>query len=148
MVDAFHQNYTTNVKILETRLKAARQQPGQEITTIFRNIRTLARRTLRDHPHLLEQIFVTSSIAGLNNSTLRWELRNLKHGFADFVLRKALELQAYQEFEGRNPCATASNSSAVSNHMTNHFLTENIFIFDDFVRSLERDTDNVTQNPN
>ena len=71
LVEAFRQNYTTNVEILKARLKAARQQPGQDIATFLCDIRTLARRAYRDHPHLLEQIVVTSFIEGLNNSTLR-----------------------------------------------------------------------------
>ena len=78
LVEAFRQNYTTNVEILKARLKAARQQPGQDIATFLCDIRTLARRAYRDHPHLVEQIVVTSFIEGLNNSTLRWELRKLK----------------------------------------------------------------------
>ena len=71
LVEAFRQNYTTNVEILETRLKAARQQSGQDIAMFLCDIRTLARRAYPDHPHLLEQIVVTSFIEGLNNSTLR-----------------------------------------------------------------------------
>ena len=54
LVEAFRQNYTTNVEILKTRLKAARQQPGQDIAAFLSDIRTLARRAYRDHPHLLE----------------------------------------------------------------------------------------------
>ena len=119
LVEAFRQNYTTNVEILQARLKAARQQPGQDIATFLCNIRTLARRAYRDHPRLLEQIVVTSFIDGLNNSTLRWELRKLKPENADHALTKALELQAYLELEGRNPIGTASSGSAGVNHMTN-----------------------------
>ena len=106
LVEAFRQNYTTNVEILKARLKAARQQPGQDIATFLCDIRTLARRAYRDHPHLLEQIVVTSFIEGLNNSTLRWELRKLKPENADHALTKALKLQAYLELEGRNPIGT------------------------------------------
>ena len=43
-VDAFRQNYTTNVDILKARLKAARQQPNQDIASFLRDVRTLARR--------------------------------------------------------------------------------------------------------
>ena len=78
LVDAFHENYTTNVEIWKARLKAARQQTGQEIATFLCDIRTLARRAYREYPHLLEQIVATSFIGGLNNSTFRWELRKLK----------------------------------------------------------------------
>ena len=136
LVEAFSQKDTTNLEILKARLKAARQQPGQDIATFLCDIRTLARRAYRDHPHLLEQIVVTSFIEGLNNSTLRWELRKLKPENADHALTKALELQAYLEIEGGNPIATASSGSAGVNHMTNQFLTENTAIFDEFVRSL------------
>ena len=143
LVEAFRQNYTTNVEILKARLKAARQQPGQYIATFLCDTRTLARRAYRDHPHLLEQIVVTSFIEGLSNSTLRWELRKLKPENADHALTKALELQAYLELEGRNPIGTASSSSAGVNHMTNDSLTDNTAIFDEFVRSLKRDTNNM-----
>ena len=148
LVDPFRQNYTTNVEILKARLKAAKQQPGQDIATFLCDFRTLARRAYRDHPHLLEQIVVTGFIEGLNNSTLRWELRKLKPENADHALTKALELQAYLDLEGRNPIGTASGSSAGVNHMTNQFLTNNTSIFDEFVRSLKRDTDNMPQNHN
>ena len=100
LVEAFRQKYTTNVENLKARLKAARQQPGQDIATFLCDIRTLARRAYRDHPHLLEQKVVTSFIEGLNNSILRWELRKLKPENADHALTKALELQAYLELEG------------------------------------------------
>ena len=148
LVEAFRQNYTTNVESLKAPLKAARQQPGQDIATFLCDIRTLARRAYRDHPHLLEQIVVTSFIESLNNSTLRWELRKLKPENADHALTKALELQTYLELEGRNPIGTASSGSAGVNHMTNQFLTKNTAIFDEFVRSLKRDTNNMPHNQN
>ena len=146
LMEAFRRNYTTNVEILKARLKAARQQPGQDIATFLCNFRTLARRTYGDHPHLLEQIFVTSIIEGLNNSTLRWELRKLKPENADHALTTALELQAYLELKGQNSIGTASSSSVGVNHMTNQFLTDNTALFDEFVRSLKRDTDNMPHN--
>ena len=148
LVEAVRQNYTTNLEILEARLEATRQQPGQDIATFLCDIRTLARRAYRDHPHLMEQIVVTSFIEGLNNSTLRWELRKLKPENADHALTKALELQAYLELEGRNPIGTASSGSVGVNHMTNQFLTENTAIFDEFVRSLKRDTNNMPHSRN
>ena len=67
---------------------------------------------------------------------------------ADHALINALELQAYLKLEGRNPIGAASSSSAGVNHMTNQFLTDNIAIFDEFVRSLKRDTDSMPQNRN
>ena len=75
LVDAFRQNYTTNVDILKARLKAARQQPNQDISAFLCDIRTLARRAYRAFPHLVEQIVLTSFIEGLSDATLRWELR-------------------------------------------------------------------------
>ena len=42
LADAFRQNYTTNVDILKARLKAARQQPNQDISDFSCDIRTLA----------------------------------------------------------------------------------------------------------
>ena len=146
LVEAFRQIYTTNVEILKARLKAARQQPGQDIATFLCNIRTLARRAYRHHPRLLEKIVVTSFIEGLNNSTLRWELRKLKPENADQASTKALELQAYLEIEGRNPIGTASSGSAGVNHMTNQFLTDNTAIIDEFVRSLKKDANNMPHN--
>ena len=148
LVEAFCQNYTTNVEVLKARLKAARQQPGQDIAAFLCDIRTLARRAYRDHPHLLEQIVLISFIEGLNNSTLRWELTKLKPENADHALTKELELQAYLELEGRNPIGTASSGSAGVNHMTNQFLTENTALFDEFVRSLKRDNDNMQHSRN
>ena len=52
LMDAFRQNYTTNVEILKARLKSARQQPGRDIATFLCQICTLARRAYRDHPPL------------------------------------------------------------------------------------------------
>ena len=142
LVDAFRQNYTTNVEILKARLKAARQQPGQDIAAFLCDIPTLAHRAYRDHTHLLEEIVVTSFIEGLNISTLRWDLRKLKPENTDHAFTKALELHAYLEL-GRNPIRTASRGSAGVNHMTNQLLTDNTGIFDEFVLSLKRDTDNM-----
>ena len=147
-MDVFRQNFTTSVEILKARMKAARQQPGQDIATFVCDIGTLARRTYRDYPHLLEQIVVTSFSEGINNSTFRWELRKLKPENADHALTKALELQACLELEGRNPIGTAGGNTAGVNHMTNQFLTDNTAIFDEFVRSLHRDTDNMPHNRN
>ena len=147
-MDAFRQNYTTNVEILKTRLKAAKQQPGQDIATFLCDILRLVRRAYHDHPRLVEQIVVTSFIEGLNNSTLRWKLRKLKPENADHALIKALELQAYLELEGRNLIGTASSSFAGVNHMTNQLLTDNTATFDELVRSLKRDTDNMPHNQN
>ena len=83
LVDAFRQNYTTNVDILNARLKAARQQPNQDIASFLCDVRTLARSAYRAFPHLIEQIVLTSFIEGLSDSNLRWELRKIKLATAD-----------------------------------------------------------------
>ena len=71
LVAAFRQTYFTNLEVSKARLRAARQQCGQDITTFLCGIRTLARRAHRNHPHLLERIVVTSFLEGLNQSALR-----------------------------------------------------------------------------
>ena len=75
-------------------------------------------------------------------------MRKLKPENEDHALTKALELQAYLKLEGRNPIGTTSSASSGVNHMTNQFLTENTAIFDEFVRSLKRDTKNMPHNRN
>ena len=127
---------------------AAKQQPGQDFATFLCNIRTLARCTYRDHPHIQDQIFVTRFIKGINNSTLRRKLGKLKPENADHAFTKALELQAYLEIERRNPIATTSGNSASVNHITNQFLTENTAISEEFVRLLKTNTDNMPHNQN
>ena len=72
----------------------------------------------------------------------------MKPESADHALTIALNLQAYLELEGRNPNGTSIGNSAGVNHMTNQFLTDNTAIFDEFVRSLKRDTDKMPYNHN
>ena len=67
LVDASRQNYTTNVDILEARLKAAKQQPEQAIAYFLCDLGTLARRACRASPHLFDQILLTSVVEGLNS---------------------------------------------------------------------------------
>ena len=74
LVEAFRQNYPTDVDISKALLKAAKLQPGEDIATFLCDIRTKARRTYRAHPHLIDQIVLTNFFEGLKNSTLRWEL--------------------------------------------------------------------------
>ena len=97
LIDAFRQNYTTNVDILKARLKAARQQPNQDISAFLCDIRTLARRAYRAFPHLVEQIVLTSFIEGLSDAKLRWELRESKPATADDALALAMELNSFLE---------------------------------------------------
>ena len=125
LVDAFRQNYTTNVDILKARLKAAKQQPSQEIATFPGDIRTLARRAYHDHPHLIDQIVQTSFIEGLRSSTLRWELRKTKPSTADETLTLAIELDSFLALERQNNAPASSsfpsniNSIAANTSQTN-----------------------------
>ena len=95
LVDAFRQNYTTNVDILKARLKAAKQQPEQEIANFLCDLRTLARRAYRASPHLIDQIVLTSFVEGLKSPTLRWELRKAKPRTVEEALTLAIELDSF-----------------------------------------------------
>ena len=114
LVDAFQQNYTTNVNVLKARLKAARQQPNQDISAFLCNIRTLARRAYRAFPHLEEQIVLTSFIEGLSDATLRWELRKSKPATGDDALTLAMELNSFLEIDKGAP-STSKMAEASGN---------------------------------
>ena len=115
LVDAFGQNYTTNVDILKARLKAARQQPNKDISSFLCDVQTLARRAYRAFPHLIEQIVLTSFIEELSDSTLRWELRNSKPATADEAPTMAIELNSFLDLEkGARSTSTVAPESAVN----------------------------------
>ena len=99
LVEAFRQNYTTNGDILKARLKAAKQQPNQDISSFLCDLRTLARRAYRDHPDMIDPTVMTSFIEGLSDKTLRWELRKAKLSTADEALALAMELHSFLEIE-------------------------------------------------
>ena len=99
LVDAFRQNYTTNVVILKAKLKTARRQPNQDISAVLCDITTLARRADRAFHHLVEQIVPTSFIEGLSDATLRWEIRKSKPVTDDNALAVAMELNSFLEIE-------------------------------------------------
>ena len=86
-----------NVDILKARLKAAQQQPNQDISAFLCDIRTLARRAYRSFPHLVEKIVLTSFIEGLSDATLRWDLRKSKAATADDALALAFEMNSSLE---------------------------------------------------
>ena len=111
LVDAFRQNYTTNVDILKARLKAARQQPNQDISAFLCDIRTLAPRAF---PHLVEQIVLTSFIEGLSDATLRWELRKSKPATADDALALAMALNSFLEIENGAPSTSKMAETSVN----------------------------------
>ena len=111
LVDAFRQNYTTNVDILKARLKAAKQQPEQEIANFLRDLRTLARRAHRASPHLIDQIVLTSFVEGLKSPTLRWELGKAKPRTVEEALTLAIELDSFIALERTNYPGSASQSN-------------------------------------
>ena len=110
LVDAFRQNYKTNVDIL----KAARQQHNQEISAFLCDIRTFARCAYRAFPHLVEQIVLISFIEGLSDATHRWELRKSKAATADDALALATEMSFFLEIEKRAPSACKMAKPSVS----------------------------------
>ena len=95
LVEAFRQNYTTNVDNLKARLKASKHQP--DMISPLCDVRALARRAYCNHPDLIEQTILTSFIEGLNNSTLRWEQRKARPYSADAALTLAIQLKSYLE---------------------------------------------------
>ena len=97
LVAAFRTTYTTNVKVLEGKLKAARQQPKQTIAAFLCDVRTLARRVYRRQPLTEEQMALTSFIECLHDAQLRWELRKSKPANPDAALALAAELHAFIE---------------------------------------------------
>ena len=137
LVDAFRQNYTTNVDILKARLKAARQQPNQDIASFLCDVRTLARRAYRAFPHLIEQIVLTSFIEGLSDSTLRWELRKSKPATADEALTMAIELNSFLELEkSARSTSTVAPESAVNQVSRTSSEIQTNDLMDTFVRTL------------
>ena len=137
LVDAFRQNYTTIVAILKARLKAARQQPNQDIATFLCDVRTLARRAYRAFPHFIEQIVLTSFIEGLCDSTLRWELRKSKPATADEALTMAIELNSFLELEKCAPStSTVAPESAVNQVSRTSSELQTNDLMDAFVRTL------------
>ena len=139
LVEAFRQNYTTNVDILKARLKAAKQQPTQDIATFLCDIRTLARRAYRNHPHLIEQIVLTSFIEGLKNLTLRWELRKTKPTTADEALTLAIELDSFLALEQQNKASTEF-TSAVNQVASGSQRSDTV---DELVRTLRAEIANL-----
>ena len=141
LVDAFRQNYTTNVDILKARLKTAKQQPSQDIATFLCDFRPLARRAYRAHPHLIDQIVLTSFIEGLQSSTLRWELRKTKPSTADQALTLAIELDPYLALERqKNAPAISLFPNSVNSIAANTLETDPM---NDLVKSLRSEIDEL-----
>ena len=108
LIEAFRQNYTTNGNILKARLKAAEQQPKQDIAAFLCDVRTLARRAYRDFPEKIDPMVLTTFVEGLSDKTLRWELRKAKPQTADDALTAAMELNAFLEIENGSSAVTQS----------------------------------------
>ena len=114
LVDAFRQNYTTNVDILKARSKAARQQPNQDISAFLCDIRSFAGRAYRAFPHLVEQAVLTSFIEGLSDATLRWNLRKSKPAAVDDALALAMVLKSFLEIEKKVPSTSQMAKASVN----------------------------------
>ena len=141
LLDAFRQNYTTNVDNLKARLKAAKQQPSHDIATFLCDIRTLARRAHRAHPYLIDQIVLTSLIDGLQSSTLRWELRKTKPSTADEALKMAFELDSFPALERQNNAAAVSLFPTSINSIAANTLQTDPMV--ELVKSLRNEIDEL-----
>ena len=108
LIEAFRHNYTTNGDILKARLKAAKQQPKQDIAAFLCDVRTLARRAYREFPEMIDPMVLTTFVEGLSDKTLRWELRKAKPQTVDDALTAAMELNAFLETENGNSAVTQS----------------------------------------
>ena len=78
MNEAFRQKYLTNGDILKARPKAAKQQPKRDIAAFLCDVSTLARRAYRDFPEMIDPMVLTTFVEGINDKSLRWELRRGK----------------------------------------------------------------------
>ena len=134
LIDAFRQNYTTNGDILKARLKAAKQQPNQDISAFLCDVRTLARRAYRATPDLIDPMVMTSFIEGLRDKTLRWELRKAKPSTADQALTLAMELNSFLEIESGN----AQVSQSVNRVSTDSVETHGSEVMAEFVRTMRQ----------
>ena len=141
LVDAFRQNYTTNVDILKARLKAAKQQPEQEIANFLCDLRTLARRAYRASPHLIDQIVLTSFVEGLKSPTLRWELRKAKPRTVEEALTLAIELDSFIALERTNYPGSARQSNFSVSQIGSAIPQPDTI--DELVRSLRNEVDNI-----
>lgn len=110
LVAAFRTTYTTNVEVLKAKLKAAKQQPNQEVSAFLCDVRTLAKRIYRGQPAIEEQMVLTSFIEGLHNSIIRWELRKMKPVNPDAALALAVELHSFLEMEPSFPSHAMVNA--------------------------------------
>ena len=141
LVDAFRQNYTTNVDILKARLKAAKHQPEQEIANFLCDLRTLARRAYRASPHLIDQIVLTSFVEGLKSPTLRWELRKAKPRTVEEALTLAIELDSFIALERTNYPGSASQGNFSVNQIGSAIPQPDTI--DELVRSLRNEVNNM-----
>ena len=141
LIETFRQNYTTNVDILKARLKAAKQQPDQDITTFLCDIRTLARRAYRDNPELIDQMVLTSFVEGLKSPTLRWELRKAKPRVAEDALRFAMEIDSFIQLEKTYAPGSASQDTFEVNRIKNVLPQQDSLV--ELVRSLKNDVENL-----
>ena len=96
---AFRTQYAPNQDVLKAKVKALRQQPGQTIPGFFPELRDLARNAYPVEA-VRNEILLATFIAGLSNSTVRWEVRTAKHAAADVALQAAVETHSLLEIDG------------------------------------------------
>ena len=105
------------------------------------DIRTLARRAYRAHPHLIDQIVLTSFIEGLQSSTLRWELRKTKPSTADEALTLAIELDSFLALERQNNALTSFSFPRSVNSIAANISQPDPM--DELVKSLRNEIDEL-----
>ena len=147
LVDAFRRNYTTNVDILKTRLKADRQQPNQDISAFLCDIRTLTRRAYRAFRHLVEQIVLTGFIESLSDAMPRWELRKSTPATADDAVALAVEMSSFLEIEKRTPSTSKMAETSVNAISLKAPEPSTKEWLDEFVRTLTEGFKNIMPKP-
>ena len=123
---------------MKARLKAAKQQPEQEIANFFCDLRTLARRA---SPHLIDQIVLTSFVEGLKSPTIRWELRKAKPRTVEEALTLAIELDSFIALERANYPGSASHSNFSVSQIGSAIPQPDTI--DELVRFLRNEVDNI-----
>ena len=134
--------------ILKAKLKAARQQPNQDISALSCDVRTLARRAYPVCPRLVEQSVWTSFIEGLSNATLNWDFRKSKPATTDDALALAMDLKYFLEIE-KGALSTGKMAKTSKNSISREAPeTSTKKCMDELVRTLTVGFENAMPKPN
>ena len=126
LLHSFRTQYAPNQDVLKAKLKALHQQPGQTIPAFLRELRGLARNAY-PFETVRKEILLTIFIAGLSNSTVRWEVREAKAADADAAVQAVVE----------NHSSPAVDGLKLQTFCVNNFSTETpLELFIELVRSL------------